>query len=432
MAPKIGLIFSVMPKTTATWPHMGFDYEARVSYLSNVIRESLPGMEFEEQVVENPSEFEDNPSINAYAVVLVGIWNGVPARVAQTGKPTLLIDDLYGGSGEFLETLAWAGREGLKVAGIASSNPQDIKTALWALTAVSEVSRSKLLIVKHMEHEAFDKIRLVVKERVGAELILVKPEELTAEYEKADELEAERLAERWITRALAVIEPSKAEIIKSARMYIAMKRLVEKYGAQGITIDCLGLFYTGKLPAYPCLGFVELLNQGIVGACEADIDSALTQLLIQFATGRPGFISDPVIDVGAKQIIYAHCLAPTKVYGGSGPEAPYKIRSHAEDRAGAALQAYWPPGEPVTTVKLNLEEKAMAIHGGIICSNVEEEKACRTKVASTAEVENILDNWNRDARFGWHRVSVVGDYRKLFKIAARLLGFKIIEEDACC
>lgn len=87
---------------------------------------------------------------------------------------------------------------------------------------------------------------------------------------------------------------------------------------------------------------------------------------------------------------------------------PYKIRSHAEDRAGASLQAYWPVGEPVTTFKLNVAEKAAAIHSGVIAANVEEEKACRTKVAAASNVERILENWNRAANFGWHRVSVVG------------------------
>jgi L-fucose isomerase-like protein len=152
-------------------------------------------------------------------------------------------------------------------------------------------------------------------------------------------------------------------------------------------------------------------------------------MLIQYATGRPGFISDPVIDLGSRWIVYAHCLAATKVYGPQGPEVPYKIRSHAEDRAGASLQAYWPVGEPVTTFKLNVAEKAAAIHSGVIATNVEEEKACRTKVAAASNVERILENWNRAASFGWHRVSVVGDFRRELVTAAKLLGFRVVEED---
>jgi len=27
-----------------------------------------------------------------------------------------------------------------------------------------------------------------------------------------------------------------------------------------VTVDCLGLFYSDELPAYPCLGFFQLNN----------------------------------------------------------------------------------------------------------------------------------------------------------------------------
>jgi Na+-transporting NADH:ubiquinone oxidoreductase subunit NqrD len=86
-------------------------------------------------------------------------------------------------------------------------------------------------------------------------------------------------------------------------------------------------------------------------------------------------------------------------------------------------------GEPVTTFKLNVAEEAAAIHSGVIAANVEEEKACRTKVATVTNVEKMLDNWNKEANFGWHRVSVVGDFRRELVTAAKLLGFRVFEED---
>ena len=43
----------------------------------------------------------------------------------------------------------------------------------------------------------------------------------------------------------------------------------------------------------------------------------------------------------------------------------------------------------------------------------------------------ILENYDYQSHqtFGWHRVSVVGDFRDDIKIAARLLGLEVIEED---
>jgi len=79
-----------MPKDVATWPYKGFDYDARVAYLSCAIRESLPDVEWVEVVAKSSAEFKEQPGVGAYAVM--GIRNGVPMRIAKTGKPTLLID----------------------------------------------------------------------------------------------------------------------------------------------------------------------------------------------------------------------------------------------------------------------------------------------------------------------------------------------------
>ena len=126
----------------------------------------------------------------------------------------------------------------------------------------------------------------------------------------------------WIRTAEKVVEPSEEEIGKSSRMYVAMRNLLGDHGAQGIAVDCLTLFYAGQMPAYPCMGFFQLNNDGLVGACEADLQSTITMLAITYATGRPGYISDPVIDTAKNQIVYAHCVARQRSSGLAGRPTP--------------------------------------------------------------------------------------------------------------
>ena len=57
--------------------------------------------------------------------------------------------------------------------------------------------------------------------------------------------------------------------------------------------------------------------------------------------------------------------------------------------------------------------------------NVDEPKACRTKLAAKTNADNILRNWD----MGWHRVTVYGDWRKQCMDLARLYGFAVSEED---
>ncbi len=191
-------------------------------------------------------------------------------------------------------------------------------------------------------------------------------------------------------------------------------------------MDCLGLFYSGKLSAYPCLGFFHLNNEGKVGACEADLRSTISMLAMGHLVGRPGYISDPVIDTSKNQIIYAHCVAPSKVYGPNGKSNPYHIRDHSEDRKGAAVRSLMPIGEIVTTIETNPVTQEIVIHTAKTVANIEEDKACRTKIAAEVkDIDKLLGEWDR---WGWHRVTFYGDYRRLVADFAALTGFRMVEE----
>ena len=87
----------------------------------------------------------------------------------------------------------------------------------------------------------------------------------------ADKAKAHELAHKWIGEAQKVVEPTPAEIEKSAAMYLGMRAVLEKYQAQAITINCLGGFYGGRMEAYPCLGHFQLSSERLIGACEADL-----------------------------------------------------------------------------------------------------------------------------------------------------------------
>ena len=224
------------------------------------------------------------------------------------------------------------------------------------------------------------------------------------------------------------MEPTEEGILKSARMHLALKKAMEETGADAVTVDCLGLYYSDKLLAYPCLSFFQFNNEGSTGVCEADLDSTVTKLMLRYLTGRPSYVSDPVIDIASRQIIYAHCVATNRVYSPDTLPNPYIIRSHSEDRKGASIQSLMPLGEMVTTVKINTRERMLVIHQGKTVANVEEDKACRTKLAAEAEAEKILENYNFD-KFGWHRITVYGDFRKEVLNLARLWGLKVVEED---
>jgi hypothetical protein len=427
--PKIRLVFSHIPPEKPTWPNIGYDYEGRKKELTTKLQKALLGIDFSPVTVQSTQEAEkllqNDRDIDGYVVYLVGIWTGAARKIAASGKPVLLVDDLFAGSGEFLIEYARALREGYRVAGVSSSRFEDIVEAVGCFECIKKLRSSTILDVT--DSEGFWGDPNVIKELFGTEVRKINSPEINEAYQKAGRIQGDRWAKQWIQNAQRVVEPTQEEIKKSGAMYVALLDLLGKYQAQAITIDCLGLFYGGKLPAYPCLGFFQLNNDGLVGACEGDLPSTMMMLLMTNLVGRPGYISDPVIDTSKNQIIYAHCVASNKVFGPKGPSNPYRIRNHSEDRKGAAVQSLMPAGELITSIELNTDRKEIVMHQATTVGNVEEDKACRTKLAAEVkgDIDKLLTEWDR---FGWHRVTFFGDHRKAVETICALLGIKIVRE----
>ena len=149
-------------------------------------------------------------------------------------------------------------------------------------------------------------------------------------------------------------------------------------------------------------------------------------LAMTYLVGQPGFISDPVIDTSKNQIIYAHCVAPTKVYGPKGTRNPYHIRSHSEDRKGAAVRSLLPLGVMTTTIKVHPGRKEMVFHQGKAVANLDDDKACRTKLAvEVRDIRKLMGEWDR---WGWHRVTYYGDQRAAVEAFSALAGLTLVVE----
>ncbi len=426
MSCRICVVFSHPSSEIPTWPYKGYDYEARKKEIMDLLKKKLPDFDITFKTAMSSEDGErivkEVGDVDGYVVYMIGIWVGAGYTIAGAGKPTILVDDLYGGSGELISTYAWAKNKELPVLAVASSDFEDVVEAIKLIKVVALLKKSKIIDVTD---EDIGKTSEAIKSSLGVEVLKISSEKFNQYYREADMNEAEKWAEKWIHEALRVIEPGRDEIVKAARMYLAMKKLLKEEGAIAITIDCLRLVYSNKLEAYPCLGFFQLNNEGLIGACEADLNSTLAMLIIRDLTGEPGFISDPVFDLSKGWVVYSHCVAPSRVYGPNGPTNPFIIRSHAEDRSGASVQSLMPLEEYVTTIQVNPTEKAMTIHVGKAIANIDDEKACRTKLAVEVKADRILENW----RWGWHRVTFYGNWLDELRGLARLMGFKLYEED---
>jgi hypothetical protein len=425
--PKIRLVFTHIKADTPTWPYQGYDYEGRKKELTARLVQGCPGIEFLPATALNAQDARqilvDDREVDGYLVYMIGIWTGAAITIASSNKPTLFVDDLYGGSGEFLTAYSAARRKGLRVAPVSSSRFEDVLQAAKAFECIKKLQVSKILDV---QNRSLGADASAIQDVFGTSVIKVTGDQIQAAYQNADPKQGQACAGRWMKEAKRIVEPSPEEIGKSGRMYVAMHDLMREHRAQAVAVDCLSLFYAGKLAAYPCLGLFQFNNDGFVGACEADLQSTISMLAIGYLTGRPGYISDPVIDMSKNQIIYAHCVAPSKVYGPDGPSNPYHIRSHSEDRKGASIRSLMPLGEMTTTLKFNPARREVVFHQGKAVANIDDDKACRTKLAvEVKDVNKLLGEWDR---WGWHRVTFYGDLKQPVETLCALMGFQVVME----
>ena len=454
------------------WPNQGFDFKPVIERLNRELTRRCRGFEFvtslaagEEQAKMILEADQLAGGIDGYLVYQMNCWNRVVQTLATSGKPVLYADFQFGGSGGFLVyNAAFLRNRAANVGFVASSDIKDLAAAVKCfnvvknggsvsdfVAATSQVRRKATpkaarLAGKPDEVEClsaneclrrFKESKILAvrgqdvpppSEIMGIKIEHVTFAELNDAWKHADKDEARTVADHWTKTARKVAGVSRETLDASAAMYLAEKAVMRKHGAQGITINCLGGFYGGYIHAYPCLGFHQLNNEALVGGCECDVRSAATMLAGTILTqGRPGYISDPVIDTAKRQIIYAHCVAANKAFGPEGPANSFEILTHSEDRQGASVRSLLPVGYLTTTLEFDQGKREILFHRAKAVANDPDDRACRTKLCAepVGDIEKLFAEWDR---WGWHRVTFYGDLKEPIYALADAAGWKVVEE----
>ncbi len=470
---KIRILYSLHApvQTQPDWPNVGFDFNPPMEKINTTLKNNFPDFEFIPTLATGPEDAEKivlkdaQENIGGYLVYQMNCWNQVVQTIAKTNKPVLYADFQFGGSGGFLVyTSTFLSNNAANVGFVASSRMEDLLTAVACFNIVKnggstadfvkatekarigstpsaghypvntnniktlspdecirQLSSSKILAVRDQTASIADPV-------MGIPVEYIPFEEVNNAWSGADKEKSARIVRKWQKSAMEVVNVSYETLLTSAAMYLGMKEVLKNHGANAITMNCLGGFYGGYIHAYPCLGFHELCNEGLVGACECDINSTATMLAFSTMTGgRPGFISDPVIDTSKRRIIYAHCVAPNRIFGPKGKTNPFRIMTHSEDRNGASVQSILPVNFLTTTLEINNERKEVLMHQAVSLDNDPDDRACRTKLSAEplGDIEKMFTMWGK---WGWHRVTFYGDLKDPVYALADAKGWKVIEE----
>ena len=450
--PPVRIYVVFIGSSRPGWPRAEFDCPNEMEQVYNPLLKAV-GEKFGDVIfvggdlISNGDEankllaqFEEQ---NADAVLVIHLTLGTPATfsaLASSGLPLGIFSQLFSGH-QWIYFPEIQRNAATKLIVRASGDLNDVEELVALLRVPAKMRNAKLLMIGNPGCAAGTAAACDyanVKEKFGTEVIQITPQEFVEVHQTISEFDAiEEAEEYWLSKAMELREPTPEEIVKSCKTYFAMKKLMKQYGARSVAMKCLGGVPIDVL-GYPCLGFSRIMDDGGVGACEADMDSTLTMMMFMYATGKPGFITDPLMDFPNNAVIHAHCVSATKMAGPQTERLPFIIRAHLEDGKGASLKVFVDRDmdHPVTVCKLANNDTILASSGKLKGSCDSPDRGCRTQmiteVTSTTALE-LYDKWGgnilgHDMMTLLHRVLFYGDHLETFHDIARLMGLRFMVE----
>jgi len=228
--------------------------------------------------------------------------------------------------------------------------------------------------------------------------------------------------------AKEIVEPTQADVLEAAKTYFVLKDLIQKNHADALMMNCLPGLKRPHQHVPPCMGYMNLRDEGIAMGCESDLDATLTMMLLQHLFGRPGFQHNPSVDTEKNSYFGAHCTAPSKMNGLESKPEPYILRNHAEAGWGTVPRVLMQVGQEVTIAKyLSIKNSdarpQMLLYSGEIIGIPPNPPVggCRTNVETTInELKDVCE------LKGHHLILVYGNYTKALKTYCQLFGIEVV------
>lgn len=238
----------------------------------------------------------------------------------------------------------------------------------------------------------------------GSEVVKISLEELKETIADVTDEEVENEHFAFTKKAAEIKEPSKKEVKQVVRIYGAIKRIVQKYELNAVSVRCFDLVIDMKTTG--CYALSKLNDDGIIAGCEGDLVSILGMIWASVMTDQTVWMANPAqLDEQNNSIWFAHCTVPISMI------QTYKLRSHFESGLGVGIQGEFTKGK-VTLLRLGGNSlNKLWISNGEILESGNADDLCRTqvnvKLHGSAKPADLLNN-----PLGNHVLLMRGNYAK--------------------
>lgn len=425
------------------WPGTSFDIRGHQVQYTKVLTDAANKFGTNLEIINDP--LKDSDTVNAFlnnlklsppdGIVIISMslnqsWPHIDNMAKNHGEIPMVVFSQMGTS--FTQHLQ--GTRNIK--GVTVGATQDVgwlNFAMRMLNTIWQMNNTRICVMRGKE--TLDQkimgttIHYIPRSRFPQEL---KNTEITGEMQD--------LADLWESKTEKIVEPNREDRLNAAKNYIIARRIMEAENCQGISMDCLGLVGDREIPCPPCMAWVQLLDDGYVGTCEAAAHIAVSQRLTSLLFDRPGFMQDPAPNTINNTLMVAHCTSPTRLDGFGMSQEPFILRSHSESNIGVSPQVLWRIGQKVTIMQLNPiqqvkspvsstekakqveQEPSILLGTGRVLRNIDTPPAGGCRTSMELELDGVPDA--RDTK-GFHQLIIYGDLEIPFKSYCELAGIKV-------
>lgn len=300
-------------------------------------------------------------------------------------------------------------------------NYEDVKEKIEACKTKHQLKDSKILafVPDIPSYSRFLEARYLpskIREKLGFDIGIISKEEM---MERHSHVNGRKTAREWMEEAARVVEPTIEDVENAAGIYLTLKDFVKEKDAMGIAMSCsprMAPLWT------PCIALSKLRDEGTPAACEVDLFSALTMIMLHAIGGRPAFMGNVVdVDSGANTIAISHCAMPFKMDGYT--QQSYTLRMYHHYKFLGSLTAYTElkMGQKVTIARIGRELTTMLIMSG----NIVDQKdgwACRnTLIVKINDSQAFIQSTT-----GNHLCLVYGDHTAQLRSLCQVMGIQAI------
>ena len=381
------------------------DFDAQFDFLDNL--ESLP----------SSSKYED------FIISTGGVENiflDLLKRNLVGTNVTLIADGRFNSLAASMEILTYLNNNNIKAV-IAYGSNEEISARLKDLTHIDFVNEqcgsaalslsgdkiavfgepSDWLIASNVDRD-------FLKQKFNIDFVDIPLDTLFRRFSLIDDNMVEFLA----TDFQAVTsrgETTERDLLDSLKNYLAINQICQENNCTCATVRCFSIIE--KLKATGCLALALLNDEGIDAACEGDLQSLLSMILVRRVTGMPSFMANPsAMSKDNHTTTFAHCTVPTTMC------RRYGFRSHFESQCGLAVAGEFSPSEVYTIFKWGGEkldrffvEEAVSV---VAPSN---ENLCRSQLTlNFYNPEYMLNN-----PIGNHHIIVKGAFADKLRTALK-------------